>query len=133
MMDKSQALNYFWNSFGLPAYEVSTVPDYIYDARGNKIKVEPPYITYDVMTDNMDNVVNLSASLYYRSTSWGDITVKAREIEKRLAEHGGEVVKLDRGYMYIYPGMPFTQHGTDPDDAVRRININVQVEFLTDY
>ena len=132
MMDKAQALNQFWNSFGLRAYEVSTVPEYIFE-NGEKVKVEMPYITYDVMTDNIERVVNLSASLWYRSTSWEDITLKAKEIEKRLAEHGGEVVKLDRGYMYIYPGTPFTQHGTDPDDAIRRININVQVEFLTDY
>jgi hypothetical protein len=131
-MDKAQALNQFWNSFGLRAYEVSTVPEYIFE-NGEKVKVEMPYITYDVMTDNIERVVNLSASLWYRSTSWRDITLKAKEIEKRLAEHGGEVVKLDNGYMYIYPGTPFTQHGTDLDDSIRRININVQVEFLTAY
>lgn len=123
MMDKTQALDQFWNSFGWSAYEVSTVPQ---DAT-------MPRITYDVMTDNIDRVVNLSASLWCRTTSWKDITLKAKEIEKRLAEHGGEVIKLDNGYMYIYPGMPFIQHGTDPDDAIRRININVQIEFLTAY
>ena len=40
-MDKSQALNTFWNSFGIPAYDEYTVPD------GTSI----PYITYDTATD----------------------------------------------------------------------------------
>ena len=122
-MDKAQALNQFWNSFGLPAFDEGTVAP----------TAPMPRITYNVSTDNIDNVVNLSASLWYRSTSWKDITVKAKEIEKRLAEHGGEVIKLDNGYMYIYPGTPFTQRMTDPDSSIRRIYINVQVEFLTVY
>ena len=133
MMDKAQAINDFWNSFGLKAFDENTVPEYIYDGNGNKIKVEPPYITYDVSTDNIDRIVTLRASLWYRSTSWQAITLKSKEIEKRLSERGGVIVKLDNGYVYLYPGSPFTQRINDPDKSIRRININIQAEYLTAY
>ena len=66
-MDKSQALHEFWSSFGLPAYASETVPD---DAT-------LPYITYDVSTDSLDYVINLNASLWYRSMKWEEISKKA--------------------------------------------------------
>lgn len=123
-MDKAQALHSFWNSFGVPAYDESTVPQ---DA-------DIPRITYNIATDSLDNVLNLYASLWYRSTSWKDITLKAKEIEKHLGEHGGKVIQLDEGYLWIQKGVPFAQRMSDPDDdMIRRIYINVSVEYLTPY
>lgn len=122
-MDKAQAINYFWNSFGIPAYDENTVPQ---DA-------SMPRITFNVITDVLDNPVSMSASLWYRSTSWKEITIKAKEIEKRLSEHGGEVIDLDNGKLWITKGSPFTQRLQDPDDTIRRIYINVRAEFLTAY
>ena len=71
-MDKAQTLHNFWSGFGLPAYASGTVPD-------NAIL---PYITYDVSTDSFDYVVNLNASLWYRSMKWDEISQKAEEIYK---------------------------------------------------
>lgn len=122
-MDKAQAINSFWNSFGLPAYDENTVP-----------KDAPmPRITYSVATDQLGSVIALSASIWYRSSSWKDITLKTKEIEKHLGEHGGDVIKLDDGYVYLCKGTPFAQRMSDPDDSIRRVYINIQAEFLTPY
>ena len=120
-MDKSQAIDYFWNSFGLMAFDENTVPKW----------AQMPYITYNISTDSLDNVVSMSASLWYRTTSWKDITNKANEIEKYLGEHGGIVLKLNEGRMWINKGTPFIQRINDPDDSIRRIRLNIQTEFLT--
>lgn len=122
-MDKAQAIDQFWNSFNLPAYDENTVPQ----------NAELPRITYNVVTDSLENVVNLHASLWYRDSSWKNITHKAEEVEKRLGEHGGELIDLDEGKVWIVKGTPFAQRMLDPDNSIRRIYLNIQVEFLTPY
>lgn len=122
-MDKAQAIDQFWNSFNLPAYDENTVPQ----------NAELPRITYNVVTDSLENVVNLHASLWYRDSSWKNITHKAEEVEKRLGEHGGELIDLDEGKVWIVKGTPFAQRMLDPDNSIRRIYFNIQVEFLTPY
>lgn len=122
-MDKAQALQNFWESFGLPAYDSTAVPD---DA-------QMPYITYSVATDSLDNVVNLSASLWYRSTSWASISQKAEEIAEAIIKMNPPAIALDNGRLYITKGTPFAQRMQDEDDTVRRIYLNIQAEFLTAY
>jgi len=61
-MDKAQAINSFWSSFELKAYEQNSVPD----------GAELPYITYETATDSIENVLPLTASLWYRTTSWAE-------------------------------------------------------------
>ena len=123
-MDKAQGLNFFWNSFGVPAFDENTVPQ----------TAPMPRITYSVATDSLDNVVYLSASIWYKDDSWQEITQKVEEIEKTLGEHGGVVLPLNQGLMYIYKGSPFSQRMSDPDDnSIRRIYMNIRVEFLTAY
>lgn len=121
-MDKVQAIDNFWNSFDLPAYDENSVPD---DA-------EMPYITYSVMTDSLDHVVTLSGNLWYRDRSWKEITLKSEEIAKAVGEYGFYITKLDNGYIWITKGSPFAQRMTDTD-PVKRIYINLQAEFLTAY
>lgn len=122
-MDKAQAIDNFWNSFGLPAYDENTVPQ----------NAEMPRITYSIVSDSLGSPVSMSASVWYRSSSWKDISLKTKEIEKRLGEHGGEVITLDEGKMWIVKGTPFAQRMSDPDNSIRRIYLNIQVEFLTPY
>lgn len=122
-MNKIQAIDTFWNSFGVPAYDESTLdPD-----------VEYPYITYDVKTDSFGNVVNLSASLWDRNTSWARVQQLSDKIARRLGERSWQIFKLDNGRMWLMPGVPFSQRMRDDDDMIRRIYINIQVEYLTQY
>ena len=123
-MNKEQAIQTFWESFDLPAYDEQTVPD---DAT-------MPYITYRVVTDSIGNIVNLSGSIWYRSSRWKEVSDKANEIAKYVGEHGFARYKLDDGYLWLTKGTPFAQRMSDPnDDMIRRIYINLQAEFLTAY
>lgn len=122
-MNKAQAIHKFWSSFGLEAYDESTV--YARD-----ISPRFPYITYNVAIDNIGNNVGLYGSLWYRSTSWSDITAKTEEIERAL----DVIIPIDGGYLWIKRGSPFAQRMSDPnDDMVRRMYINITAEFLTAY
>ncbi len=123
-MNKAQALHMFWSSFGLDAYDESTVPS----GTGSP---KMPYITYDVKEDNIGNEVGLTGSVWYRSSSWEAATLKAEEIAEKINET--MPVKIDTGYCWIKRGSPFAQRMSDEDDSVRRILINITVEFLTAY
>ena len=121
MNDKWQALNEFWNSFGIPAYDENSVPD-------NAVM---PYITYSVSVSDFENVLPLAASLWYYQTTWKDISIKADEIARSIG-HSFTARKIKDGYMIITKGTPFAQRMAD-DDTTKRIYINVNVEFCTNY
>lgn len=124
-MDKAQAIHGFWSKFGT-AYDENSVPTGV-DAPFF------PYITYSVSTDNLGNDVSISGSLWYRSSSWAEISKKALEIERYLYENS-EPIKIDGGYLWLKRGSPFAQRMSDPsDDMIRRILINITAEFLTAY
>ena len=122
-MTKAQAINTFWNRFGIPAYDEQTVPP----------EAKMPYITYRVVTDSIGNVCNLTGSVWYRSTSWKEVSDKAAEIARYVAREGFTKLKLDNGYVWFTKGTPFAQRMADTDDMVRRIYLNIQAEFLTAY
>lgn len=122
-MDKAQAIQNFWEGFDLPAYNETTVPD---DA-------VMPYITYSISTDSIGSVLFLPASIWYRTTSWRDVSRKAEEIAEYIVNMQPPSIALDKGRLYLAKGAPFAQRMSDPDDTVRRIYINLQAEFLTAY
>lgn len=118
-MDKVQALTAFWNSFGLSAYDENTVPD----------NAALPYITFSVGDDDFDHPVSLTSSIWYRSKRWDEITNKLNEVSQRIGR-GGIMVPYDGGAFWVKKGTPFAQRASDPDDSIRRIFINVEVEFI---
>lgn len=129
-MDKLQTLHAFWSGFGLKAYDETSVPDYITDNQGNKVKLEPPYITYEAADDYFGNTVVKSASLWYRSSSWAEITAKEQEISDFITR-GGRMLKYDGGAMWIQRASPWAQRMDEPsDDMMRRIVLSYEIEFL---
>lgn len=118
-MNKEQALNLFWNRFNVLAYDENTVPD---DA-------VLPYITYSVGISEINYPVSLTASIWDRSTSWGDVTEIFDDVSHEL-DHGGRIIPYDGGAFWIKKGRPFAQRVSDEDDSIRRILINVEVEFI---
>lgn len=121
-MNKAQALYQFWSGFGLPAYEENIVP----------VGATMPYITYQVETDSIENVVPIAGSLWYRTPSWKDADLKAEEIGDYVRHMYPPTIKIDGGRMYIVKGTPFAQHMSDTDNMVRRIYINLNAEYLTE-
>ena len=90
-----------------------------------------PYITYNVATGAIDDIVALNASLWYHETSWKNIQEKADEIAEYIGQ--SKTIKIDKGYLYITQGTPFAQRMSDENPDVRRIYINLAVEYLTAY
>lgn len=122
-MDKFQALYSFWNSFGLKAYEENSVPE----------SARVPYITYEVQSDDFfGDDVSLTASLWYHSTSWAEITQKSEEIAKWIGIRG-KFIKFDDGHLWVKRRKPFTTNMVDDsDDLMKRIILNIDVQFWTE-
>ena len=125
-MDKWQAIDAFWNSFGIPAYDENTV------ATGGD-SPQMPYITYNAISGSVGQNLSLTASLWYKGYSWEDISRKADQIAEAIG-YGYTLVNVDGGYVYITLGQPFAQRMNDPeDDSIRRMYIILNAEFLTEY
>ena len=120
-MNKEQALQSFWESFNISAYDESSVPD----------NAKMPYITYQVATSSLGNVVAMTASIWYKSTSWKEITLKKDEISEAIG-NGGKVIPLDNGYVWLNRGSVFAQRIRDDDDTIRRYYLQIECEFLTE-
>lgn len=119
-MNKIQTLHSFWSGFGLKAYDETSVPD---DA-------QLPYITYEVSDDQFGEPRIQSASLWYHSSSWADITAKEQEIADFITR-GGRMLKYDGGAIWLQKGTPWAQRMAEPnDEMIRRIVLTVVVEFL---
>lgn len=130
-MNKEQAITEFWNSFGIPAFDENTPPD-------NPERKNFPYITFNVTTGNMGQVINLGAKIWYRSASWRDVTLKKEEIGQYIADKpfgkGHKLIIFDKGFIHIDSNSFSASRQTDPDDeAIKAYVINMQVEFLSAY
>lgn len=122
-MDKAQAIQTFWSSFDLEAFDEQSA----YDER---MELPSNYITYEEITSNIGESVALTASLWYHSTSWAAISQKADEIAQYIG-YGGVVLAVDGGYLWIKLGAPFAQRMAVEQDSIRRIVMNISVDFLT--
>lgn len=123
-MTKAAAMFRFWSSFGIDTYEENAVPT------GGDAP-EFPYLTYSFATDDFDSEVALSASLWYRSTSWVSCNAKTDEISTAIGR-GGVMLSCDGGAVWLKRGQPFAQNmSDDSDDMIKRKYINVSVEFIT--
>lgn len=128
-MTKAAAINEFWNSFGLKAFEENTLLDV--DENGQEIKPEFPYITYQLVTDSFDREVAATANIWYRTTGWKAINAKTEEISKKIGASGKKIA-VDGGGIWIKRGQPFAQNmGDESDDLIKRKYINISIVFIT--
>lgn len=123
-MTKEAALHAFYSSFGLKAYEENAVPT-------GEDAPDFPYLTYSVSSDSIGTDVALTASLWYRGTSWVQANAKAEEISRRIGR-GGKILPCEGGAIWLRRGTPFAQSmGDESDDQIKRKYINITAEFLT--
>lgn len=120
-MNAEQALHNFWSGFGLTAYDENSVPD----------EAVLPYITYSVSIGSFDTEVSLTASLWYRSLSWVEITNLAYQISKAIG-YSGKTLKTDDGYLWLKRGQPFAQRMGDDDKNIKRMYINITAEYFSE-
>lgn len=118
-MNKIQALYNFWSGFDIPAYDESTVPD----------TAALPYITFEVATDDFGHEMPVTASLWYRSTKWDAITAKEEQIASAIGR-GGIMLPYDGGVIWLKKSTPWAQRMADNDDMIRRIVLQLNIEFL---
>lgn len=122
MADKFAAIQEFWSSFGVTAYDEYSVP------AGDNAP-EFPYITYSLSYDTFDHPVSMVVNIWTRSTSWGSALKKFAEIEKVIG--AGKYIKCDGGAILIRFGSPIMNRlGDDNDDMIRRLLINITAEYV---
>lgn len=133
-MNKQQAYNSFWSSFGVLAFEENSVPD---DASINAMikaglaSSKYPYITYQVITDDINSSVFPTASIWDRNTSWERADLLCNRISQSIKNMS--IIRLDDGGMFITKGSPFSQHMSEEgNSSIRRIVLNLGIEFFTD-
>ena len=100
MEEAMKAFYDFWSSFDIPAYPEDGVPD---DA-------VLPYITYNVIIPHWASSAVVNARVWYRSTSYAEVTAKAQAISERI----GEGVAIGGG-VYLFKEDNFLQF--QPYDA----------------
>jgi hypothetical protein len=119
-MTKAAAIYQFWGTF-LTAYEENTVPE---DATF-------PYITYQFVEGSLGNDVQMTASVWYRGSTWVGANAKAQEISDAIGQ-GGKILSCDGGKIWLKRGTPFAQNmGDDTDNLIKRKYLNITAEFLT--
>ena len=124
-MTKIEALNKFFSSFGIPAYEENSV----------YAMAKPPafpYLTYEIKTDSFGEFdTNISFSLWYRSLSWVSADAKSAEISAAIGKVG-KFVDYDGGSALIMRSSPWAQYmGDDSDDAIKRIVHNLKIRYYS--
>ena len=120
-LNKFTAQKVYWSSFGFPAYQELTVPE---DKRD-----QYPYITYQTASGSLGGVVNVSASIYYKGTSWAKAMEDVLEMERTIDRQ----IFIDGGIMKVRkPVSNFAQPMNEAGDKnVRRILLTVEIEFLS--
>ena len=122
-MTKAAAIYDFWSGFGLPAFEENSVPT-------GEDAPAFPYVTYQLITDSFGDDVGMTASLWYRDSSWVRANAKADEISEEIG-YGGDVIFCDGESIWIKRGKPFAQRmGDASDQMVKRIIINIEAEYF---
>lgn len=124
-MNKWETQNAFWSSFGIPAYDEQT-------AFTDGDEPAYPHLTYEAMIGVMGQTMRTAANLWYRSSSWKEISDKADEILKRISD--GVLIRCDGGYWWVTlpESTPFAQRlaAGSEDTIIKRIYITVDAEFL---
>lgn len=124
MTTKAATIYEFWNNFEMPAYEENSVPT-------GEDAPKFPYITYQLVTDSLGNEVAMTASLWYRGTSWVEANAKTEEISQRIGRKG-IVLDCNGGKVWIKRGTPFAQNmGDESDNLIKRKYLNITAEYLT--
>lgn len=121
-MTKDKALHAWFNSFGIPFYTTSSVPD---DAVF-------PWGTYELITSAWDGgEVGLTVNLWYYTESEAIPNAKAEEISKAIGL-GGVTVPCDGGFIWIKRGSPWCQSLRDETSpTIKRRYINITAEYQT--
>lgn len=114
MFKAAAALKSFFSGFGLPAYQVGTVPE----------DVELPYISYSISSPEWNQKASLYAQVWDRTTTNTGIIGIADQITAAIGER--KIIPLDgAGHLVIWPETPLVQIQVDGDFRYAYINLSI--------
>ena len=113
MLKAVQALSAFFSGFGIPAYQVGSVPD----------DTPLPYISYSISIPEWNQKATMYAQVWDRTKSNTFIISKADQITAAIGE--GLKIPHDGGYLIIWPESPLIQIMVDGDFRSAYINLSV--------
>ena len=120
-MTKEKALYEWFNSFGIPAYPATAVPE---DATF-------PYMTYTPKTSAfLDYQVSITVLLYYKTFSEAIPSAKAEEIAKEI-RYGRRMLRCDDGLIWLKTDSPWSQSIEQDDNSLKTRQLLVIAEYLT--
>ncbi len=114
----------FFSSFGIPAYEETSVPE-------TDPLPEFPYITYEASTTLGDQATQINFSVWDRNPSLERISNLAQEISQEIGY--GKLIPCDEGAIMIRPASSFIQSMGDSDPLIKRKLFQLEAKFLTVY
>ena len=114
MYSTAAALKTFFSGFGLPAYDVESVPP----------DVTLPYITYSVSDPEWRQKASIYAQIWYRTTSNTQVSRKADQILADIGE-GKRIDLAEGGHLLIWPENPACQILKDGDIRYAYINLSI--------
>ena len=122
-MTKEAVLHKFFNSFGIPGYPTSAVPE---DAVF-------PWLTYEPITSAFEEgEVGITVNLWYYTTDEAVPNAKAREMSQKIGM-GGIILPCDGGAIWIKRGSPWCQNLRDETDPIiKRRYIQIVAEYFTE-
>lgn len=120
LLNAPQTIQTFFEGFNVPVYDENTVDK---DA-------SLPRLTYAYAEGDFENPVSIAVSVWDRSYMWTRVTAMKDAIANAIPQ-GGVLLDYDGGKIWLKRGTPFAQRMSDENDAIRRIYINLEAEFLT--
>lgn len=122
MTSTATALYNFFSSFGIPAYVTDNIPD----------NVQMPYITYDLVEPEPLSVGLLSASVWYRGTSYAEISAKVDQIKAAIGN--GLSLKTSSGVIHLFREREgaFVRMMNDPNRETKRAYLSMTIHCNTD-
>ena len=120
-MTKSQALNEFFNSFGITAFPNTSIPE----------ESVFPWLTYENKIGNAgDSPISISVNLYYYTDSEAVPNKKVEEIADALGL-GGKMLPYDGGAIWIQRGNPWCIAVPDESNsAIKKRQLDMTLTFL---
>ncbi len=119
MYRAAAALKTFFSGFGLPAYQVDTVPE----------DVALPYITYSVSAPEWNQKATAYAQVHDRTRLNTGIIRIADQITAAIGDAGLRL-PFEGGYLIIWPESPLVQILVDGDFRVAYINLSINMYNL---
>ena len=113
MFKAAEALKTFFSGFGLPAYQVGSVPD----------NVPLPYIAYSITVPEWNQKASGYAQVWDRTKSNAGIIQTADQITAAIGE--GHKIPFKGGYLVIWPESPLVQIIVDGDFRNAYINFSI--------